>query len=415
MNALKTLIFIVITSFITVNAFTQVNFSSQKTVLNKQRFHDVQLTQEATAVSIILNSEQGFLNTYLIAEIDTFFLIKDSDFSEVNRSQLIVFSNPIKNIRLFSGNLEGSIMLMTQFVKPLTISHLSLRQKVDSCDKPAIIAASEWRKGLTPPIEAPIKTTVKHVIVHHSAGSNTTTNFLEAVRNIYTFHTTPPPNGNGWNDVGYNFLITQDGTIFQGRDGQGIMDGDNVLGAHFCGKNNGTMGICLLGNYNEVQPTNIAIKSLINLAGWKLGKEKLPVIGQFQHTDGLLNIISGHRDGCATECPGNNLYAKLAEFRQKINLICTYTNTFITAIEAPQMQSFKIYPQPSSEFLMVDLLNDFSEKNLPQIFDLQGKKIPCEFVYLTENQWKVSIKHLSEGTYFLRVGIEQKGAKFIKL
>jgi hypothetical protein len=244
-----------------------VSFSSQKAVLNKQRFYDVQLTHEATAVSIILNSEQGLSKTYLIAEIDTFFLIKDSDFSEVNRSQLIVFSNPIKNIRLFSGNLEGSIMLMTQFVKPLTISHLSLRQKADSCDKPAIIATSEWRKGLIPPKEAPIKTAVKHVIVHHSAGSNTITNFLEAVRNIYTFHTTPPPNGNGWNDVGYNFLITQDGTIFQGRDGQGIMDGDNVLGAHFCGKNNGTMGICLLGNYNEVQPTNIAIKSLINLAG----------------------------------------------------------------------------------------------------------------------------------------------------
>jgi hypothetical protein len=415
MNALKTFIFIVITCFITVNAFTQVSFSSQKAVLNKQRFYDVQLTHEATAVSIILNSEQGLSKTYLIAEIDTFFLIKDSDFSEVNRSQLIVFSNPIKNIRLFSGNLEGSIMLMTQFVKPLTISHLSLRQKADSCDKPAIIAASEWRKGLIPPKEAPIKTAVKHVIVHHSAGSNTITNFLEAVRNIYTFHTTPPPNGNGWNDVGYNFLITQDGTIFQGRDGQGIMDGDNVLGAHFCGKNNGTMGICLLGNYNEVQPTNIAIKSLINLAGWKLGKEKLPVIGQFQHIDGILNIISGHRDGCATECPGSNLYAKLAEFRQKINLICTYTNTFITAVEAPQTQYFKIYPQPSTEYLMVDLLNDFSEKNSPQIFDLQGKKIPCEFVYLTENQWKVSIKHLSEGTYFLRLGTEQKGAKFVKL
>jgi hypothetical protein len=414
MNVLKTLIFIVISSFFTKNAFTQVSFSSQKLALTKQRFYDIQLVEEATAASIVINPELSFSNTYLIAETDTFFLIKDSDFSEVNRSQLIVFSNPLKNIRLYSGNFEGSVTLMTQFVKPLSISHLSLRQKADSCDKPAIIAASEWRKGLTPPKEAPVKTTVKHVIVHHSAGSNTTTNFLEAVRNIYTFHTAPPPSGNGWNDVGYNFLITQDGTIFQGRDGQGIMDGDNVLGAHFCGKNNGTMGICLLGNYNEVQPTNVAIKSLINLAAWKLGKEKLPVIGQFQHTNGLLNIISGHRDGCATECPGSNLYAKLAEFRQKINLICTYTNAFITSVEAPQAQFFKIYPQPSSEFLIVDVLNDFSEKNSPQIFDLQGKNIPSEFIYLTENQWKVNIKHLSEGTYFLRVGTEQKGAKFVK-
>lgn len=401
--------------FFSVNAITQVSFSSQKLALTKQSFNNIQLTEEATAVSIILEPEQSFLNTNLIAESDTFFLIRDSDFREANRSQLIVFSNPVKNIRLFSGNLEGSIMLMTQFVKPLSISHLSLRQKVDSCDKPAIIAASEWRKGLTPPKEAPLKTTVKHVIVHHSAGSNTTTNFLEAVRNIYTFHTTPPPNGNGWNDIGYNFLITQDGTIFQGRDGQEIMDGDNVLGAHFCGKNSGTMGICLLGNYNEVQPTNIAIKSLINLAGWKLGKEKLPVIGQFQHTDGLLNIISGHRDGCATECPGNNLFAQLAELRKKITLICTYTNAFITAIEAPETQNFKIYPQPSSDFLTVEVLTDFLEKNSPQIFDLHGKIISCDFARINENQWKANIEHLAEGTYFLKVATQQKGTKFVKL
>jgi N-acetylmuramoyl-L-alanine amidase/Secretion system C-terminal sorting domain len=415
MNALKTLIFIVISSFFAVNAFAQVSFSSQKLLLAKQRFYAIQLSEEATAASIILSPEQSFSNTYIVAETDTFLLAKDVDFSEVNRSQLLIFGEPIKKLALFSGNLEGNITLITQFVKPLSINHLSLRQKADSCDKPAIIAASEWRKGLTPPKEAPAKTTVKHVIVHHSAGSNTTTNFLEAVRNIYTFHTTPPPNGNGWNDVGYNFLITQDGTIFQGRDGQDIMEGDNVLGAHFCGKNGGTMGICLLGNYNEVQPSNASIKSLINLAGWKLGKEKLPVIGQFQHTNGLLNIVSGHRDGCATECPGNNLYAKLSELRQKIALVCTYTNAFITAIEAPQKQFFKIYPQPSSEFLMVDVLNDFSEKNSPQIFDLQGKIIPCDFVRTTENQWKVNIKHLSEGTYFLRLGNDQKGAKFVKL
>lgn len=414
MNVLKTLIYIVFLSIFTVNALAQASFSSQKLVLAKQRFYDIQLSEEATAASIILSPEQSFSNTYLIAETDTFLLFKDADFNEVNRSQLIVFAKPIKAIRLYSGSLEGNILLITQFVKPLTISHLSLRQKADSCDKPAVISASEWRKGLTPPKEAPSKTTVKHIIVHHSAGSNTTTNFLEAVRNIYTFHTTPPPNGNGWNDVGYNFLIAQDGTIFQGRDGQGIMDGDNVLGAHFCGKNSGTMGICLLGNYNEVQPTNAAIKSLINLAGWKLGKEKLPVIGQFQHTDELLNIVSGHRDGCATECPGNNLYAKLAELRQKIALVCTYTNAFITAIEALQTQSFKVYPQPSSEFLIVDVLSGFSETNSPQVIDLQGKRISCDFVRTTENHWKVNIKHLPEGTYFLRLESEQKSVKFIK-
>lgn len=414
MNVLKTLTLTTFFILFSLSITAQVSFSSKTLTVTKQKSYNIELDEASTAASVIFGQNLLLKNVQVIAESDTFTLIQDPDFSEVNRSQLLIFGEPIKRLTLFSGNLEGTITLITQFVKPLSISHLSLRQKADSCDKPAIIAASEWRKGLTPPKEAPVKTTVKHIIVHHSAGSNSTTNFLEAVRNIYTFHTTLPPNGNGWNDVGYNFLITQDGTIFQGRDGQGILDGDNVLGAHFCGKNGGTMGICLLGNYNEVQPTNAAIKSLISLAGWKLGKEKLPVIGQFQHTDGLLNIVSGHRDGCATECPGNNLYAKLAELRQQINLVCTYTNFYITAIETPENQAFKIYPQPSFDFLMVDVLNDFSAKNSPQIFDLQGKNISCDFTRMTEKQWKVNIKHLPEGTYFLKLGNEQKGTKFVK-
>lgn len=90
MNSLKTLIFIVISSIFTVNTFAQVSFSSQKLVLAKQRFYDIQLSEESTAASIILSPEQSFSNTYLIAETDTLLLVKDADFSEVNRSQLIV-------------------------------------------------------------------------------------------------------------------------------------------------------------------------------------------------------------------------------------------------------------------------------------------------------------------------------------
>lgn len=392
----------------------QVSFSSRTLVVAKQTTYLVQLDDEATAGSIVFNQNVLINNVKLIAEKDTFSIIQDPDFTVFSRSQLCVFEKPVKTFTLFSGSLEGSITFNGQYIKPLIISHLQLRIRADSCEKPAVIAASEWRKGLTPPKESPARTTVKHVIVHHSAGSNSTTNFLEAVRNIYTFHTSSPPNGNGWNDVGYNFLIAQDGTIFQGRDGQNTFDGDNVLGAHFCGKNGATMGICLLGNYNTVQPSNAAIKSLINLAGWKLAKEKLPVIGQFQHVDGPLNILSGHRDGCATDCPGNNVYARLAEFRQQVSKACVYTNSLITTTETPDNEAFMIYPQPSSEFITVEIRQDFLEKNAPQIIDMQGKTLDCSMSRTDEKHWQINIKHLAEGSYFLRLGNQSKAYKFVK-
>ena len=416
MKTLKTFSLIATFLLFSADIFAQTNFYSKTIIVAKQKVYTIELANEITASNLYFEENQSLDNTYIIAEKDTLRLVRDNDFVGENRSQLFVFEQAIKVIKLFSGNLEGTVTLRMQYVKPLNISHLSLRRKADSCDKPPVIPASEWRKGLAPPRESPAKTLVKHIIVHHSAGSNTTTNFMETVRNIYTFHTSLPPNGNGWNDVGYNFLVSQDGTIFQGRDGQGLLDGDNVLGAHFCSKNGATMGICLLGNYNEVEPTTAAMKSLIKITGWKLAKEKLPVIGQFQHVDGLLNIISGHRDGCSTDCPGNNVYAKLTQIRQQVSQSCSYTANFITVLptENTDSQSFRIYPQPSADFLMVETKNDFSEKQSPQIFDLQGKSISCSFTKPTPNQWQINIKNLAEGTYLLKFDNQLKGVKFLK-
>ena len=66
-------------------------------------------------------------------------------------------------------------------------------------------------------------------MVHHSAGSNTNSNYTQVVRDIYLYHTQV----NGcWSDIGYNYLVAQDGSIYNGRD-PGALEQDDVLGRSF--------------------------------------------------------------------------------------------------------------------------------------------------------------------------------------
>ena len=66
--------------------------------------------------------------------------------------------------------------------------------------------------------------------MHHTAGTNTYTPAQAAaiVRGIEVYHV----KGNGWNDIGYNFLVDRFGTVYEGRGG-GI--DRNVIGAHAAG------------------------------------------------------------------------------------------------------------------------------------------------------------------------------------
>lgn len=174
---------------------------------------------------------------------------------------------------------------------------------------------AEWcPSGNCPEHPNPSITTVTHLIVHHSAGSNTSSDWAGVVRSIWDFHV----NGRGWSDIGYNWLIAPTGVIYQGRL-------DNWLGAHFCGTNGGTMGVCMMGTYTDVTPTQSAINSLIGLLSWKTCEAGIDPLRIRYHASSGKNLytISGHRDGCATECPGNAFYPMLPDIRQSVydNLI----------------------------------------------------------------------------------------------
>lgn len=294
----------------------------------------------------------------VVAESDTTTLRLDTH-ADAPVSGLVVINHPVSALTLLDFSPGEVITLRLVYARPIALNTAARHWRTagDDCGKPPIVPASTWRVGLTPPKERPVATTVRFVIVHHAEGSNTATDYVNVVRSIYVYHT----QSNGWNDVGYNFLIAQDGTVFEGRDGQGVMDGENVQGAHFCGTNGGTMGICLLGGYMTVQPPDAALTALVKLTAWKLNKENLtqPLGSAFHAASGkTLVTISTHRDGtCATDCPGDNLYARIDQLRSAVaSQTCVTAGTTLTPPVAilptvlatdPGPELFALFPNPA--------------------------------------------------------------------
>src|ERR687883_934803 len=154
-------------------------------------------------------------------------------------------------------------------------------------------------------------------IVHHTAGSNSYSRAESPaiVRAIEIYHVL----GNGWNDIGYNFLVDKYGQIFEGRYG-GI--DRNVVGAHAQGFNTGSVGIALLGTYTSRAPSAAALRSLEALLAWRLDLAHVDSRGTLTYISGgnprfaagapvFLRTISGHRDTGFTTCPGYALYRRL--------------------------------------------------------------------------------------------------------
>lgn len=184
---------------------------------------------------------------------------------------------------------------------------------LDCQDQLEFIPQSTWRSGLAAPSYSRSFHEVFHNVVHHSAGSNSSTNYTQVVRDIYLYHTQV----NGWSDIGYNYLISQDGTIYAGRDPAGGSQ-DNVRGAHFCGGNSGTLGVCLLGNYETATPTSPTWTSLEQLLTYQLLDQEHSPFDKFSHSLGQLAAVVGHRDGCSTLCPGENVYRQLEQLRSSL-------------------------------------------------------------------------------------------------
>jgi len=140
-----------------------------------------------------------------------------------------------------------------------------------------------------------LKSVLNTIVVHHSAFA------YSQPAEIQELHM----DRRGFADVAYHFLIDVDGIIYEGRE-------INIRGAHVQGFNTGSIGIVLLGNFNDEQPGEAQLASLRALVDY------------LRYTYEI-RYVAGHRDypnqsPDGTECPGDNLYPLLPGLARELGM-----------------------------------------------------------------------------------------------
>jgi N-acetylmuramoyl-L-alanine amidase len=115
---------------------------------------------------------------------------------------------------------------------------------------------------------------VQFIVVHHTASSVAWT-----VEDLDREH-----KARGWSGVGYHFVVTADGVARRARP-------EDLQGAHCAGYNHLSLGVCLVGNFEEYAPPEAQLAAAADLVRWLLsrypGARLVP-----------------HRELRPTQCPG---------------------------------------------------------------------------------------------------------------
>lgn len=162
-----------------------------------------------------------------------------------------------------------------------------LKVKAEMARARRIIPRSEWGfdgwlKGEAPPKIDPAER--DEFFTHYNGGATGYKTGTGPVKAVHASH-----KANGWAGIGYGFLITVDGKIYEGR-------GFNHVGAH-CPDHNrrGHSSQIYIGKGEHL--TEAAVIS----QRW--------LYDQARKVSGRSLAKRGHRDGVATECPGAPAYA----------------------------------------------------------------------------------------------------------
>src|SRR4051812_26259254 len=188
-----------------------------------------------------------------------------------------------------------------------------------------IVPRAAWGADTVPPRAAPRFGVVQATFVHHTVTANeyAPQDSPAIVLGIAKYHR----DTNGWNDIGYNFLVDKYGQVFEGRAGGADQA---VIGAHAQGYNAASTSVAQLGTFTAGDVTPQALEATAQLLGWKLSLHGVPAVGTVVLRSGggslnrfpagtpvTVNRICGHRDGDATSCPGDALYAQLPALRAR--------------------------------------------------------------------------------------------------
>ena len=144
-----------------------------------------------------------------------------------------------------------------------------------------------------PESAAPDQATTLGVKIHYEGSPVSNVTHKDCVAEVKTIRYNHLSNKReGYSDIAYNLLVCKHGYVFEGR-GKGKRTGANgdqpLNRAHYA--------VCaLLGTACDVEPTTEMVDAI---------KEAI----RYLRDHGAGKEIKGHRDGYATSCPGEPLYA----------------------------------------------------------------------------------------------------------
>lgn len=267
-----------------------------------------------------------------------------------------------------------SFLILSGFMPPSAQSSASLFY-ADS-EIPVILSRSVWNNsdallGLaswTPLAEAQPSDwqPVERIILHDTATPNSDPlSGVERMQSIYRFHAAT----NGWGDIGYNYLIDQEGKIYEGRLG-----GNGSRGAHaFNSKtqenfNYGSIGISLMGSYAATPVPAIQQEQLARLIGWLSAVNNLNPL-ETQKTFSIWNaqtksfssvyvgaVVTGHKDVDKIKSDPGSL--DFPSIRQKAEV---WRQKYFGAIYQSQSNS-KIYELSAGSRKVFETLQDYQQR-----------------------------------------------------
>jgi hypothetical protein len=243
-------------------------------------------------------------------------------------------SSPLSDVRLHLIDVSGGLGARRE---ALALGPLARAAALPSATpllaagagQPAIIARRAWARGLAHPRVTPEYGAVRMAFVHHTENPNgyVPGEVPAMLRAIFAFHRYV----NGWNDIGYNFVVDLFGRVFEARAG-GI--DEPVVGAHAGGYNLVSSGVAVLGSFMSVPISTPARRTLERLLAWKLALHGVPSQGRVTvrvnpagarysrfpaNAHVSLPRVAGHRDADSTDCPGDVLYGELRGLRAGVH------------------------------------------------------------------------------------------------
>ena len=123
---------------------------------------------------------------------------------------------------------------------------------------------------------------INSIIIHHSATKDSGTVSWQPIRSYHK--------GKGWRDIGYHFGIEKVGDLYETFVGRDI----RLPGAHCVGNNSSSIGICVVGDFDNRH---------VNCDQWAAVIQLVKALIEIFPT---ITGVYGHNEFSLKSCPGKH-------------------------------------------------------------------------------------------------------------